>query len=99
MSFEGTVVNGQIELDSPIELAEGTRVRIELVKTAEVKTEPSAPQFRPDGTPIPEFRPDGTPLTSLNKFLLSIAGLVKDWPPDMSVNHDHYIHGTRKRKL
>jgi hypothetical protein len=51
-----------------------------------------------EGRPIPETRPDGTPLTSLNKMLLSLSGIIKDWPPDMSVNHDHYIHGTRKRK-
>ena len=98
MSFEGTIVNGHIELDAPVELPEGTRVRIEPVIADEAKSERPVPQFRPDGTPIPEFRPDGTPLTPLNKALLALSGLVKDWPPDMSVNHDHYIHGTRKRK-
>jgi hypothetical protein len=98
MSFEGTIVNGHVELDSPIELPEGTRVRVEPVAKQEANADTPAPKFRPNGTPIPDFRPDGTPLTPLNKFLLSIAGVVKDWPPDMSVNHDHYIHGTRKRQ-
>ena len=25
-------------------------------------------------------------------------GLAKDMPPDFSVNHDHYLYGTPKRK-
>ena len=29
--------------------------------------------------------------------LLKLAGTVDDLPPDMAVNHDHYIHGTPKR--
>jgi hypothetical protein len=34
---------------------------------------------------------------SLPDFLLSIAGTVSDWPTDMAVNHDHYLHGAAKR--
>jgi len=30
--------------------------------------------------------------------LLKLAGTVKGLPPDMAENHDHYIHGTPKRK-
>ncbi len=97
MSLEGTINNGQIELDTPIELPNGTRVLIEPV-VQETKAAPESPRVRADGTPIPDTRPDGTPLTTLNKFLLSISGTVQGWPSDMSVNHDHYIHGARKRK-
>ena len=35
----------------------------------------------------------GGTLTALLKY----AGVVKDLPPDMARNHDHYIHGSPKR--
>ena len=35
---------------------------------------------------------------SLREFLLSIAGTVNDLRSDMVDEHDHYIHGTPKRK-
>ena len=31
-------------------------------------------------------------------FMLKLAGTVNDMPPDMAAEHDHYIHGTPKRK-
>ena len=90
MSFEGTVVDGHVELDSPAELPNGTRVRVEPVVIE--------PPPRSEGMSIPESRPDGTPLTPLNKALLALSGIARGLPPDMAVNHDHYIHGTRKRE-
>lgn len=90
MSFEGLVVNGHVELDTPNELQDGTRVTIEPVVVTQEQ-----PRIL---KPIPATRPDGAPLTELNKFLLSLAGTVPGLPSDMSVNHDHYIHGTKKRK-
>ena len=29
----------------------------------------------------------------IGKSLLELAGLVKEWPSDMSKNHAHYLHG------
>jgi hypothetical protein len=29
--------------------------------------------------------------------LLKFAGVVKDLPPDMARNHDHYLHGAAKK--
>ena len=29
--------------------------------------------------------------------LLKFAGAVKDLPPDMARNHDHYLHGAPKK--
>ena len=34
---------------------------------------------------------------SLREGLMRLAGTVKDMPADMARNHDHYIHGTRRR--
>ena len=31
--------------------------------------------------------------------LLEVAGKAEGLPPDLSVNHDHYVHGAPKRKL
>ena len=30
--------------------------------------------------------------------LRNIVGIVKDLPPDLSINHDHYLYGAPKRK-
>ena len=85
MQLEGVIVNGRVELDAPAELPEGTRVRVEPI---------------PAETPPPENsegpKPE-KPLTSLNRFLLSLAGTAKGLPPDMAENHDHYIRGAKKR--
>jgi len=34
---------------------------------------------------------------SLSETLLKYAGTIKGLPPDFARNHDHYIHGTRKK--
>jgi hypothetical protein len=52
--------------------------------------------------------PEGTtvhvePLASEGEFdklrqdLLSLAGIAKGMPNDMARNHDHYLHGTRRK--
>jgi hypothetical protein len=33
----------------------------------------------------------------LSEVLLKYAGTIKGLPPDFARNHDHYIHGTRKK--
>jgi hypothetical protein len=30
--------------------------------------------------------------------MLKLAGTVDDLPPDLAEDHDHYLHGTPKRK-
>jgi len=84
MQLEGVVVNGRVEFDAPAALPDGTRVRVEPVAAERPPAEgPEAPA--------------GKPLSALNRLLLSVAGKAKGLPPDMAENHDHYIHGTRKR--
>lgn len=34
----------------------------------------------------------------IGQKLLELAGSVKGMPSDLAVNHDHYLHGTPKRK-
>jgi hypothetical protein len=46
--------------------------------------------------PEPEDEPeDGY---ALNRELLKFAGIIKDLPPDFSINHDHYLYGVPKRE-
>jgi hypothetical protein len=85
MQLEGVIVNGRVEFVTPADLPEGTRVRVE-----PVQAEPTAP-------PTPETPPTEKPLSPLAKRLLALAGKAKGLPPDMAKNHDHYIHGTKKR--
>ena len=33
----------------------------------------------------------------LRDGLLSFCGVIKEGPPDMARNHDHYLHGTPRR--
>lgn len=83
MQLEGVIVNGRVEFDTPADLPEGTRVRVEPVAAE---------------TPPPtENPPTEKPLSPLAKMLLSLAGKARGLPPDMAENHDHYIHGTKKR--
>lgn len=83
MQLEGVIVNGRVELDAPADLPEGTRVRVEAIPV-----ETAAPQ-----NPEKEEKP----LSPLAKRLLALAGKAKGLPPDMAEQHDHYIHGTKKR--
>lgn len=84
MQLEGVIVDGRVEFDTPAELPEGTRVRVEPVPA------------EPPKEGVPETQPE-KPLTALNRLLLSVAGKAKGLPPDMAEQHNHYIHGTKKR--
>ncbi len=36
-------------------------------------------------------------LPTLADEMMEFAGILKGLPPDFSLNHDHYIHGTPKK--
>jgi hypothetical protein len=42
----------------------------------------------------PEPGPNSTEARQLREGLSSFSGVVKDGPPDLARNHDHYLHGT-----
>jgi hypothetical protein len=72
-TYKGQVQNGVIILDDGAPaLPEGTKVRVETVRTEEA-------------------------IRDLSRRLVSVAGKAKGLPPDLSEQHDHYIHGTPKR--
>ena len=94
MSLEGTIVNGEIELDSPIELPEGTRVRVEqLILSSPASSDDQVAKWLAKARKERE----GKPRSPLAETLLSLAGTVHDLPPDFAAQHDHYIHGAAKK--
>ena len=59
-----------------------------------------APQSLPEGAKVKVIVPTAAPAnagSSLRDFLLSIAGTVPEWPADMAINHDYYLHGAPKQ--
>lgn len=84
MTVEGHIENGHIVLDAPVNLPDGTKVRVELVH------QPPAPG---SGAVEPEEE-----LPSLYERMKPIIGKAKGLPADYAINHDHYLHGQPKRQ-
>lgn len=81
MAYRGQVRNGVILLDEGIELAEGTKVRVELL----------------DAKSAHESSEGASKVPTLYERLKPFIGAAKDLPPDMSVNLDHYLYGVPKK--
>lgn len=53
----------------------------------------------PDGTRVRVAVPAlPEAVTPTGRMLLRHAGRAKGLPPDMALNHDHYLHGMPKRE-
>jgi hypothetical protein len=51
----------------------------------------------PDGVPV-RIEPLSPPYSmTLAERFKDVIGCISDLPEDMADNHDHYIHGTKKR--
>ena len=99
MTIIATVRNGQIQLPPGVSLPEGAEVAVEVLQTErppettvnghEADRAPSEKESAPEKEePIDGY--------ALNRELLKFAGIVKGYPKDSSVNHDHYLYGTPK---
>jgi hypothetical protein len=62
------------------------------------------PATLPDGTRVEiavieerEGEDVSYPVPSLYDRLKSVVGMAKGLPPDLALNHDHYLHGQPKR--
>ena len=65
------------------------------VENGQIKLPPDA--VLPEGAEVTvdvELRPEDFPEWS--RELIKLIK-VRDWPEDMALNHDHYIHGTSKK--
>ena len=83
MTINGHIENGKIVLDEAVPLAEGIKVRIELLSES-VEAEKSLTEA---DASLPTFY-------ERNKTWI---GMVKDAPSDYARNHDHYLHGQPKK--
>ncbi len=74
------------------------------VKNGVIVPEPGAPlhegmtvQIEPVGETQDNAARDPNETQQLREGLLSFSGMIKDGPPDLARNHDHYLHGTPRR--
>jgi predicted DNA-binding antitoxin AbrB/MazE fold protein len=73
----------------PLNLPAGTRVHLRIEKKA-----------MPDGAEVTPNHGTSSQneIPTLLERLKDFVGVVEDLPPDASVNLDHYLYGTPKRK-
>ena len=84
MTVRGKIKNGKVLLDNPKSLPDGTEVEVRpLKKTRETKN---------------GAKKKKKPPRNLADRLGPFIGAVKDLPPDMSANLDHYLYGHPKHK-
>jgi len=82
----GKVKNGKVVLQNPKALPDGAEVEVRLIK--KIKKHPKKPAAKKN----PQKR------KTLAERMAPFIGVVKDLPPDMSVNHDHYLYGVPKQE-
>jgi hypothetical protein len=82
MTYRGQVRNGAVILDDPTALPEGTEVSVRPLRQSNGQGKRAAAAKRP---------------RTLLDVLRPFVGKAKGLPPDMSVNHDHYLYGVPKQ--
>lgn len=91
MTFRGHIRNGRVETDGTIPLPEGTEVEI----TRSRKVASGAGRRAKQRTT--RTVPGKASGTTLYDRLKSVIGKAKGLPADFADQHDHYIHGAKKR--
>jgi hypothetical protein len=84
MTYRGKVNNGVVVLEGPQAPPDGADVSVRVLK---------APSRRPARAAKRRMHEP-----SLYERLKPFIGIADDLPSDISVNHDHYLYGTPKRK-
>jgi hypothetical protein len=66
-----------------------------IIKNGQIMLTPDA--TLPEGAAVTvDVQPGQPPIADFAKELLKLSK-IRDWPTDMSRNHDHYIHGLPRR--
>jgi hypothetical protein len=81
MTYRGTVRGGAIVLEGEAALPEGTIVSVRAVASKSSR----------------RVKSKRGAATSLYERLKPVIGKAKSLPPDMALNHDHYLYGVPKR--
>jgi hypothetical protein len=102
MLLEGHVENGSIVLDSPADLPNGTKVRVEVMTSLQASKEQIERwRFEPDPGPTLAERVDSAngsgPAPTLLERLKDFVGVLDGLPEDAATNHDHYLYGAPKQ--
>ncbi len=84
MTVRGKIKNGKVVLEDPKALADGTEVEVRPAKKERAGRRRTKVEKPSPGT--------------LADRLAPFIDAVKDLPPDMSVNLDHYLYGHPKQK-
>lgn len=92
MTYRGYVRNGEIVLDQPADLPDGTPVRIEPMRARSRRAPAAEPKPRGQR---PARKRKGPP--TLYDRLRPFVGQAPGLPEDFSINHDHYLYGVPKR--
>ncbi len=105
MTFRGHIENGRVVLDGDSTgLPEGAQVRVDLTGTGKRNGKPKpkakTPRAKPSGVrslagTVGAKTKSKTPRTLYERYK-PLIGSVRGLPPDLSVNHDHYLYGTPK---
>ena len=64
------------------------------VENGQIKLPPDA--MLPEGAEVTVDVVETAPIAPFAAELLKLSK-ARDWPTDMALNHDHYIHGTPKK--
>jgi hypothetical protein len=103
MLLEGHVENGQIVLDSPAALPDGTRVRVEAISAAPSVGAPPVAVGKPIDSlqaikeRIARERSNPAPGPTLAERYKIFLDHQLELPPDAAANHDFYLqHGLPK---
>jgi hypothetical protein len=86
MTYTGKVEKGVVVFDGLVKPLEGARVQVSECDHEITNGSPATPS-------------NGVPAPSIWDGLKQLNGTAKGLSPDMAANHDHYIHGTLKRKI
>ncbi len=91
MVVRGKVKRGKVVLADPNAIPDGTDVEVRPVKKPK-RTKSNAKK------PAKSARKKKSRPRTLAERMAPFIGIVKDLPPDMSVNLDHYLYGHPKRE-
>ena len=85
MTVRGRIKKGKVILDKPKAFAEGTEVEVRRAQKRKTTAKHRKPKEK--------IRP-----RPLSERLANVIGKATGLPPDASINHDHYLYGTPKKK-